>query len=374
MDVVTLNAAKQYAEQLGLGGAVLQEAVETKVNEYLAEKNIASKDDIYGYDRSTEIYNGKKEVSGSATAVYFSAVLYANTKYAITLTCDEGVISSDNKYPVGITYEESGYKNSQFDLPLNKIYEFTPTENVKSISIWLANNSAGFVYLSVTKIDVKTSLSDEILKSSLKQMGTFSIIGDSYSSFSGWIPDDNGAWYPRSTNEITNVKQTWWHLLSKKTGMSLIKNESYAGSTVCTTGYDSADSTVTSFVTRVKSLGLENMHSVKPNIIFVFGGLNDYWASAPVGSVQYDTFEVDDLKSFLPAYSYLIDYLQTYNPNSRIISIVPSSFADSMKNGIEKIADHYGTEIINVSGFETEDGHPNISGMETICNQIISGL
>lgn len=38
MDVVTLNAAKKYAEQLGLGGAGLQEKVNEQVNVYLAEK------------------------------------------------------------------------------------------------------------------------------------------------------------------------------------------------------------------------------------------------------------------------------------------------------------------------------------------------
>lgn len=37
MDVVTLNAAKRYAEQLGLGGAGLQEKVNEQVNVYLAE-------------------------------------------------------------------------------------------------------------------------------------------------------------------------------------------------------------------------------------------------------------------------------------------------------------------------------------------------
>ena len=39
MDIFTLNAAKAYAEQLALGGAGLQETVETKVNEYLTEND-----------------------------------------------------------------------------------------------------------------------------------------------------------------------------------------------------------------------------------------------------------------------------------------------------------------------------------------------
>ena len=39
MDVVTLNAAKMYAEQLGLGGAGLQEKVNEQVNVYL-ENNL----------------------------------------------------------------------------------------------------------------------------------------------------------------------------------------------------------------------------------------------------------------------------------------------------------------------------------------------
>ena len=51
-----------------------------------------------------------------------------------------------------------------------------------------------------------------------------SILGDSISTFSGYIPSGNAAWYPRG--EITSVKDTWWYQLIQQQEATLGINES----------------------------------------------------------------------------------------------------------------------------------------------------
>lgn len=48
-----------------------------------------------------------------------------------------------------------------------------------------------------------------------QSLKSISILGDSYSTFEGYIqPDTNSIWYynsPQHKTDVTSVKQTWWH-------------------------------------------------------------------------------------------------------------------------------------------------------------------
>ena len=46
-----------------------------------------------------------------------------------------------------------------------------------------------------------------------------SILGDSYSTFSGYIPQGYPSWYP--TNTFTKVESTWWYKVIKALFCSL---------------------------------------------------------------------------------------------------------------------------------------------------------
>lgn len=122
-----------------------------------------------------------------------------------------------------------------------------------------------------------------------------SILGDSYSTFEGWLtPDTNAVWYtvPPDTRhtDVKGVDQTWWHQVLKRKGWKLEVNNSYSGSTVCNTGYRDEDYTHESFVTRMTALGT-------PDIILIFGGTNDSWAGSPIGEFKYDGIRRADLFS-----------------------------------------------------------------------------
>lgn len=97
-------------------------------------------------------------------------------------------------------------------------------------------------------------------------LGNVFILGDSYSTFAGYIPDGYDSYYapegPKyvqnndgqelSDNDVTSVSQTWWYPLVTEYG-TLIQNNSWSGTTVCNTGYGGNDYSDVSFVGRIKT-------------------------------------------------------------------------------------------------------------------------
>lgn len=66
------------------------------------------------------------------------------------------------------------------------------------------------------------------------------ILGDSYSTFEGYIPEGYDAWFDKERlkmgeTNVSKVEQTWWYPLFDGINDILIYNESYSGTTVCNT-------------------------------------------------------------------------------------------------------------------------------------------
>ena len=75
------------------------------------------------------------------------------------------------------------------------------------------------------------------------------ILGDSYSTFAGYIPEGNAVYY--STNErpetdVTKVEQTWWYSLCKEEGFNIVLNESWSGAPFAFWGWYGTDTSKTS--------------------------------------------------------------------------------------------------------------------------------
>lgn len=200
---------------------------------------------------------------------------------------------------------------------------------------------------------------------------TVVILGDSYSTFEGYVPEGFAIWYdsnPKSENDVTEVEQTWWYRLCRKEGLKLLGNNSYSGSTVCNTGYDGADYSDRSFITRMpQTLGYS---AERPDIILIFGGTNDSWSDAPLGSLKFADWTEEDLKQALPAYCYMLNYYKMYAPKSRVINIVNDGLKPEITEGIVKAAEHYGMEYVRLEGIDKGWGHPSVKGMRQICDAL----
>lgn len=207
-----------------------------------------------------------------------------------------------------------------------------------------------------------------------EQRKTISILGDSYSTFVGFIPKGNAIWYdlpvnPRNT-DVSDVRQTWWWKTISEGGYKLGVNDSYSGATISYSGYDDADYSDRSFITRAERLGdLGN-----PDIILIFGGTNDSWAGTKVGNYVYEDFRKGDLYFYRPALAKLLQTLQEHYPNVELYFLLNSELRDDINESTKTICRHYSVPCIELKDIDKMAGHPSIKGMSSISKQVLSVL
>lgn len=207
-----------------------------------------------------------------------------------------------------------------------------------------------------------------------------SILGDSYSTFEGWVqPDWNAVWYfpePRDwqgdNNDVKLVEQTWWYQVIHDMGYILEKNNSFSGSTICYTGYKNTtgrheDYSDRSFIGRAGDLG-------RPDIILVCGGTNDSWCEAQVGEYKWRKWANEDLYDFRPAMAKLCSELKDLYPHARIIFILNSELRDDIVESAHKVCKHYKVECVDLYDIEKQYGHPSIAGMKAFAVQVEAQL
>lgn len=195
-----------------------------------------------------------------------------------------------------------------------------------------------------------------------------SVLGDSYSTFEGWIPEGYATWYlpnpPKARNtNVTNVDETWWMSYINSHGYKLEKNNSYSGSTICNTGHEGRDYSDRSFINRSSLLG-------DPDIIFVFGGTNDDWAGSPVGEFVWEDWTPEQLYSFRPAAAKLTSDLLALYPDAEIVFLINDAIGPTVQDSIKEICNHYGVKSIQLENIEKTNGHPDQVGMKQIVEQI----
>lgn len=204
--------------------------------------------------------------------------------------------------------------------------------------------------------------------SAVAQTKSVSILGDSYSTYEGFMtPATNELWYyaqnPEARTDVKNVRQTWWHQVIKENGWRLCINNSYSGATVSYTGYDGNDYSTRSFNTRMDNLG-------QPDMIFVFGATNDSWAGSPVGEYKYENITWGDMYQFRPALAHMLQWMTDRYVNTEIFFILNDDLRDEIDESVKTICAHYGVPVIELTGINKLSGHPSVKGMRQIADQV----
>lgn len=145
---------------------------------------------------------------------------------------------------------------------------------------------------------------------------TLSILGDSLSTFEGWIPNECTNFFPGS-GELTDVSETWWMQLLDDTGMELCSNNSSAGSTCV------GDSLLTGEVKYGCSGDrlslLTGSQGKMPDIIIVYMGTNDLMNGVPIGDNDgMQLVEEGEIDNFSDAYTLILDKLSSEYPAAQI--------------------------------------------------------
>ena len=204
-------------------------------------------------------------------------------------------------------------------------------------------------------------------------VGDLFILGDSYSTFEGWIPEGNHDNYTTALNlrsDVTRVEQTWWHQLMGLTDARLVLNDSYSGSTICHTTYGLRYDPETSFLGRFrkwKAAGFFDTHPV--DTLLIFGGTNDEWAGAPHGEVHIPAVTEEDNSRIYPALDSLLKLAKETLPNARIIFMINSMFKDTYRADLAAVCEENGIPVLKLHDVEMTFGHPIEAGMTAIANQ-----
>lgn len=145
---------------------------------------------------------------------------------------------------------------------------------------------------------------------------SISIMGDSISTFKGFIPDGYYDFFP-DNGAVQDVNETWWKPLVEELGLRQYANASSSGST-CTgdsTSQDNPQYGCSDF--RINALMGANGRI--PDIIIVYMGTNDLLQSVPLGDND-GTRRVSegDIQNFSDAYTLILDKLQQRYPDSVI--------------------------------------------------------
>ena len=208
-----------------------------------------------------------------------------------------------------------------------------------------------------------------------------SILGDSYSTFVGWVvPDTNLIWYyptesqyHQKGNDVCAVEQTWWHQVIMHMGAKLERNNAYSGATICYTGYrpkkdmPHADYSDRAFITRSNWLG-------NPDVILVCGATNDSWCGAPIGDYVFGNWTDKLLYSFRPAMAKLLYDLKGNYPMARIVFILNSELKDEINESVHTICKHYNVPCLDLHDIDKQWGHPSIAGMKAFADQVVEFL
>lgn len=205
------------------------------------------------------------------------------------------------------------------------------------------------------------------------------IIGDSYSTFEGYIPDGYEIYYSknkRPETDVTKVSETWWYQLLEETNLNLILNNSWSGSPICYLGYNNTDcSKTSSFIYRLRKLISEGFFlKNKIDTVLLFGGTNDNYCGAPLGERKYEGFTEGDFNFVLPAICYFLKLLKETLPDAKIYCLINTDLRPEIESCLKETSERYGITPITFETIDKYCGHPTIKGMKDIKNTVLSVL
>lgn len=228
-----------------------------------------------------------------------------------------------------------------------------------------------------------------------------SILGDSISTYDGWIPWGFHVFYPLD-GEVTDVSQTWWMMLLDDTGMELCANNSSSGS-LCA-GDSLAEDGVQYACSSFRLSHLMGKQGKMPDIIIIYMGTNDLLNGIPIGDNDGTKIvEEGEIDNFSDAYSLILDKLASDYPISQIycctlaqvgdwgisqpfvmfengIGLTSKDYSDCIRTVAENkgipVIDLYncGIEIDNLQDMTSDGIHLTPEGMQRVEQAVLTGI
>lgn len=155
---------------------------------------------------------------------------------------------------------------------------------------------------------------------------TISILGDSISTFQGYIPAGYYDFFP-GNGLVSDVNDTWWRRVLDDTGWTLYVNGSSSGAACVGDSTGTADPQCG--CNEFRTGALYGPGNTAPDVIIVYMGTNDLLQSIPMGDND-GTRQVAEgqVAAFSDAYTLMIDKLLAKYPSSRIYCCTITQIGD----------------------------------------------
>ena len=232
-----------------------------------------------------------------------------------------------------------------------------------------------------------------------------SILGDSISTYSGYNPSGYAVWYPQG--DITSVEKTWWKSLANETGLTILKNCAWSGSTVTGDSTSTTNAIAGCSTKRIADLAND---TETPDIIICYIGINDFGLtnSRELGEFKGTTAIPTEgtISTFSEAYGLMLKKIMETYPNAFVYCCTlletkhgnydqqdNTAFPVLNSKGIaleqyneviRELCGAMGARLIelhelginywNVDNFTTDGIHPNVAGAKLVKDKIKSKL
>ena len=325
----------------------------------------------------TNLENNNQKLSKHQELLYNTVYAYDGTVNAQGSTNINVNLIKGKKYLLLSSAEMANftlvYSNTNEKLgtiQANTEIEIIPKENVGRIYF----ERYGSINIRIFQtFDIQEQLAQLDNYLSLKtKYPSFSILGDSYSTFRGYLfPDSNESYYP--ADNVDSVEKTWWGLLATEQKMLLMQNNSYSGTYVCNSEKASETLRRNSFINRMSNLA-------RASVIFIFGATNDSWNNVEIGEYVYENWDEESLKTFRPAFAYMIDYILKNHLGSKVVVLKNppvsngTGFTQEISDSIDEICKHYNIDALSPNISKAANAHPNAVGMKNIYDIIVDYL
>lgn len=219
-----------------------------------------------------------------------------------------------------------------------------------------------------------------------------SIMGDSISTLTGYVPEGYKVFYRDERSEksgVSEMEDTWWGILIQELGAKLLVNNSWSGSRV--TKLPDNACLFPSGCSDERTGALHTAYAV-PDVILVYLGTND-WIFGARNEASRD-MSCDPMEVFEHAYAAMLRKLKNNYPKSEIwCCTIPPSYMQSnpafrfpeVYHGndvriynaqIIKTAGTYACRVLDLYSLQTPydsiDGtHPTRTGMRTLASLMI---
>lgn len=142
-----------------------------------------------------------------------------------------------------------------------------------------------------------------------------SILGDSISTFEGWIPEGNSVFFPQN-GAVKEVSQTWWKIVLDDLGLTLCTNGSSSGSACF--GYSQQEDPMFGCSDhRISQLA--GADGEAPDVIIIYMGTNDVLMSASIGDNDgLRPVEEGLVGSLSDGYTMILDKIKKRYPAAQV--------------------------------------------------------